>query len=261
MNLKRFKFLPILFWLMTPTAGHSQANGNGLQAVYYNGLNFNTAAVTEVDPAVIYFWQGCPPNPGVSPTAFSVKWTGQMVSDYSQPYTITADVDGGVSVIVNGQVLVSQWVENTPVVAFSGGISLTAGVPVSIEVDYFANNGNPQIQLFWQSVSQPYSQIPHENLFSGAVLAPTPTPQTVSACQQTATVDGVLNEWAWGQGPSFASVTKTVLGQTFGSSALFKFLWDSNNLYLGADYGQPIDQHGNLSLARIGGRTLFEHRQ
>jgi hypothetical protein len=240
MGLNRFKLLLIFFILSVPALLQAQANGDGLQAIYFNGLAFNTAAVTEVDPAPVYYWQGCQPNIGVSATAFSVKWTGQIEAEYSEPCTITANVDGGVSVIVNGQVLVNQWVENTPLMAFSGNIAMTAGVKVPIEVDYFANNGNPQISLLWQSPSQVFSLIPRENLFSGAAPAPTPAPQVVSACQQTAVVDGVLNEWAWSTGTSFSSVTKTVLGQTFGSSALFKVLWDSNNLYLGA---QVTDGH------------------
>jgi hypothetical protein len=234
MGLNRFKLFFAFFLLAIPAFLRAQANGDGLKAVYYNGLNFNTAAVTEVDPTIAYFWQGCQPNPGVSGTAFSVKWTGQIESNYSESYTITADVNGAVSVIVNGQVLVNQWVENTPVAAFTGTIPLTAGTKVSIEVDYFASNGNPQIELFWQSPSQPFSAIPHENLFSGAAPAATPVPPALNACQQTAAVDGVLNEWAWGTATPFSSVIKTVLGQTFGSSAQFKFLWDSNNLYFGA---------------------------
>src|SRR3984957_5330423 len=94
MDLTRFKIFRIFLLLTLPSVALAQANGDGLQATYYNGVNFNTAVVTEEDPAVEYFWEGCPPNPGVSPTAFSVKWTGQLESDYSQPYTITAEVDG-----------------------------------------------------------------------------------------------------------------------------------------------------------------------
>jgi hypothetical protein len=233
MNSKRFKLFSVLFLLAIPAFLRAQANGNGLRAVYYNGLNFNTAAVTEVDPAVVYFWQGCQPNLGVSATAFSVKWTGQIEANYSESTTFTVDADGAVSVIVNGQVLVNQWTETTPVAAFTGNIVMTAGAKVSIEVDYFASNGNPQIQLSWQSPSQPFGHIPHENLFSGGSPAATPTPQADSACEFSPSVTGVLSDWAWSTGVPFSSVTKTVLGQTFGISALFKILWDSNNLYLG----------------------------
>ncbi len=234
MGLNRFNLLFAFFFLAVPSILQAQANGDGLQAVYYNGISFNTAAVTEVDPAVVYFWQGCQPNPGVSATAFSVKWTGQIEANYSESTTFTVDVDGGVSVIVNGQMLINQWTENTPVAAFTGNIVLTAGAKVPIEIDYFASNGNPQIQFSWQSPSQPFGHVPRENLFSGASPAPTPAPQVVSACQSTAVLDGALSEWAWSTGAAFSSVTKTILGQTFGSSALFKVLWDSNNLYLGA---------------------------
>jgi len=234
MGLNRFKLIFVFLLLAIPSFLWAQVNGDGLQAVYYNGINFNTAAVTEVDPTLAYFWQGCQPNLGVSGSAFSVKWIGQIEANYNEPYTITAQINGGVSVIVASQVLINQWTEYTTLNTFTGNVPLTAGVKVPIEVDYFANGGSPQIELFWQSPSQPYGPIPHENLFSGTSPAPTPTPPVLLACQQTAVVDGVLNEWAWSTGTPFSSVTKTVLGQTFGSSAQFKILWDTNNLYLGA---------------------------
>ena len=233
MVLNRFKLFPILLLLVLPSLAFAQANGDGLLGVYYNGTGFNTVVTTEIDPTLFFHWQGCPPLPGVSATAFSAKWTGQIKPVYSEAYTFSASFDGGVSLIVNGQVLVNQGVESDPATYLSGNISLTAGVPVSIEVDYFANNGSPSLYLFWQSPSQPLSSIPHEYLFSGTSPGPTPTPQVVTACQQSAIVNGLLSDWAWNQGPPFSSVTKTVYGQTFGSSALVKTLWDSNNLYLG----------------------------
>jgi hypothetical protein len=173
----------------------------------------------------------------MSSTSFSVKWTGQVEASYSEPYSIIAAVNGGVSVIVNSQVLVNQWTDfPLPVRGFSGVINLTAGVPVSIEVDYFTNGANPtsdRMQLVWQSPSQANEYIPREALFSGAVLNPTPTPQTPSACQEGITVDGVLNEWAWTTPTGWYTVNRPVLGNVYGTTAVFKTLWDPSNLYLG----------------------------
>ncbi len=233
MGLKCFKLFAALFLLAAPSILRAQFGGDGIYGVYYNGINFNTAAVSEVDPSVDFLWQGCMNVPGVSATAFSVKWTGQIEPAYSQAYTFTAAVNGGVSLIVNGQVLVNQWTENTTTSYFTGTINLTAGVTVPMEVDYFANGGSPQMQVFWQCASQPYAVIPREDSFSGTNPGPAPTPQVVTACGQTAMIDGVLNEPPWNEGLPFSQVTKTVSGQVFGTTALFKIVWDANNLYLG----------------------------
>src|SRR5208282_4191564 len=140
-------FLKFAFTLLLTCWAQSsfaQSTGDGLKGVYYINTNLTSPAVTVVDPVVSYRWFGCPPQPGMSGTSFSVKWTGQVEASYSEPYTFTADVNGGVSLIVNGQVLINQWTDYPlPVRGFPGVINLTAGVPVPIEVDYFTNGANP----------------------------------------------------------------------------------------------------------------------
>ncbi len=181
MALKRFKLFCVLLLLATPVRLRAQANGDGLKGIYYINSNLSSPAVTLVDPVVSYRWYGCPPQPGMSGTSFSVQWLGQVEPAYSEAYTIYADVNGAVSLIVNGQVLASHWTDTSPpITRYSGVITLTAGVKVPIEVDYFTNGSNPTsdlIQLGWQSPSQAAGYIPHQNLFSGATLNPTSTPQ------------------------------------------------------------------------------------
>ncbi len=237
MGSKRFKLIFVLLLLTAPSILRAQANGDGLKGTYFINTNLTSPAVTVVDPLVSYRWFGCPPQPGMSGTSFSVQWLGQVDSSYSEPYTFTVDVNGGVSVIVNGQVLISQWTDFPPPVrGFSGVISLTAGLKVPIEVDYFTNGANPTsdlIQLAWQSPSQGYEYVPREYLFSGAALNPTPTPQTTMACQSSVSVDGVLSEWAWTTPTGWNTVSRPVLGNVYGTTAVFKTLWDTSNLYLG----------------------------
>ena len=235
---KRAASLPLFFLLITWVAPLlAQSNGDGLKGVYCINTNLTSPAVTVVDPVVSYRWFGCPPQPGMSGTSFSVKWTGQVEPTYSEPYTFIVSLNGGVSLIVNGQVLINQWTDYPlPIRGFAGAISLTEGVPVPIEVDYFTNGANPttdRIQLVWQSPSQPNGYIPRESLFSGAALNPTPTPLTAQACQAGVTVDGALSEWAWNNPTVWNTASKTVLGNVYGTTAVFKTLWDPSNLYLG----------------------------
>ncbi len=237
--MKPIPIILFLFLLALSGSSFAQFNGDGLKGIYYISTNLTSAAVTEVDPLVSYRWYGCPPQPGMSGTSFSVRWTGQLDPANSEPYTIFADLNGGVSLIVNGQVLASHWTDTgPPITRYSGVITLTAGVPVPIEVDYFTNGAavtTDLIQLGWESPSQTAETIPRQYLFSGAALNPTPTPQTTSACQSpsaTITVDGVLNEWPWTTA-GWNSVNRTVLGNVNSATAAFKTLWDSSNLYLG----------------------------
>jgi Carbohydrate family 9 binding domain-like/PA14 domain len=237
MALKRYRLIPMVLLLLSAGRVCAQFGGDGLKGIYYIDADLTNPAVTVVDPVVSYRWGGCSPQPGMSGASFSVRWTGRVEPSYSEPYTFIVDVNGGVSVIVNGQVLVNQWIDYPPpIMGFSGVVTLTAGVKVPIEVDYFTNGANPtsdRIQLVWQSPSQGNEYIPREDLFSGATLTPTPTPQTPSSCQASVTVDGVLNEWAWNTPGEWNTVNRTVLGNIYGTTAVFKTLWDSSNLYLG----------------------------
>lgn len=235
--MKRHRAIPFIFLLALSKTVFGQFGGDGLKGVYYINTNLTNAAATVVDPIVSYRWNGCPPQPGMSSTSFSIKWTGQVEPAYSEPYTFYADVNGGVSVIVNGVTLVSQWTDKAPPTSrFSGAVTLTAGVKVPIEVDYFTNGAavtTDLLQFGWQSASQVPETVPREYLFSGAVIAPTPTPQTPPACQLGVTVDGTLGEWPWLDPSGWKGVNRTVLGNVYGTTALFKTLWDASNLYLG----------------------------
>jgi hypothetical protein len=233
------RFLSALFLCLSALSGpaFAQYDGYGLTGTYYTNDNLTSAAATVNDPFVSFLWYGCPPQPNMSTSIFSVQWTGWVEPAYSGPCTFLTYVAGGVSVIVGGVTLISQWTDSANT-SYQGVTTLTAGTKYPLVVDYFTDGGNltgDHIQLVWSSASQPQETIPRENLFTGAAVAATPTPQTASACQaETAniTVDGLLDQWAWGTA-GWNTVSKTVIGNTFGATASFKTLWDSNNLYLG----------------------------
>jgi hypothetical protein len=239
MDLKRYLFISLFLSFFFTGPASAQFNGDGLQGVYYNSVTLGNASVTVVDPFISFRWGGCPPEPGMSGTSFSVQWLGQVEPAYSEAYTIYADVNGAVSILVNGQVLASHWTDTGPPInRYQGAITLTANTKYSIEVDYFTNGAavtTDLIQLGWESASQAAGYIPRQYLFSGAALNPTPTPQTPSSCQSLAsgiTVNGALNEWPWSTG-GWTTVNRTVIGNAYGATASFKTLWDPSNLYLG----------------------------
>ena len=61
--------------------------GAGLQAQYFSGSNFQRLTYTRTDRQIDFDWNAAAPAPGVSPNAFSVRWTGSIqvpaAGDYS----------------------------------------------------------------------------------------------------------------------------------------------------------------------------------
>ena len=56
------------------------ASGSGLTAKYYNGTNFESLALTRIDPTVDFTWGYASPGAGVQADGFSARWSGQIVA-------------------------------------------------------------------------------------------------------------------------------------------------------------------------------------
>jgi beta-glucosidase len=141
----------------------SQGSGSGLYAQYYNGnsLSGNPLA-SGVAPNVNYNWGGLSPTSGVPADNWSAKYTGTITPPTTGTYTFSLTSDDGSRLFVNGQQVISNWADQ-PATTKTGTISLTAGQPVSIEVDYFQDGGGSQLNLGWQ--------VPNQNLDGDAVTA------------------------------------------------------------------------------------------
>jgi beta-glucosidase len=144
---------------LTPSSG----GGNGLTGQYYNGnsLSGNPIA-TRNDPNINFLWGGQPPLAGVPGTSWSARWTGTLHPPTTGTYNFSLTSDDGSRLFVNGQQVISNWADQPPTTK-TGTIALTAGQPVSIEVDYFQDGGGSQVNLGWQ--------IPNQNLHDQAVAA------------------------------------------------------------------------------------------
>jgi beta-glucosidase len=141
----------------------SQYLNGGLTAQFYNGTSMSgTPLLTRTDPLVNFIWGGASPAAGVPATGWSAKWTGTLTPPTTGTYTFALNSDDGSRLIINGQTVVNNWF-NQPPTTRTGQIALTAGQPVSIEVDYFQDGGGSQIALNWQ--------VPNQDLLTPAVNA------------------------------------------------------------------------------------------
>lgn len=181
------------------------ANGTGLTANYFNTANsvysptqtgiFGGAAQMSRTDATVDFssgvngW-GVQAGPtGLSPIstngAFSVRWTGQILPQYSEKYFIDFRSDDSAKVWVNGVLLIDRW---TPQGAtdYVNSIDLTGGVLYDIQIDYWNSaTGSAEAKLYWWSASQPKQIIPQGRLFPAPTLA-----QKLTAVTNTITAVG-----------------------------------------------------------------------
>lgn len=136
---------------------------NGLNATYYDNLDFSGTSVTRVDPTIDFDWGFSSPNPAISPDTFVASWVGQVDPQYSQTYTFYTNSDDGVRLWVDNQLIINKWNDQSAT-QYSATISLTAGKKVNIKMEFYDNTEDATAQLSWSAASQPKEIIPQSRL-------------------------------------------------------------------------------------------------
>jgi glucose/arabinose dehydrogenase len=139
--------------------------GDGLRAELFDNADLTNLRIVRVDPTVNYNWALAGPEPDIGPDAFSVRWSGQVQSLYTEEYTFFTTADEGVKLTVNGQVIVDQ-LANQALSEFSGRLTLVAGQKYDIVMQYVENTAESQTQLAWSSASQAKQVIPKSQLYT-----------------------------------------------------------------------------------------------
>jgi hypothetical protein len=166
-----------------------------VRADYYQGVNFETLALTRTDSQINFNW-GDPggPDPAVGDDNFSVRWTGEVEAAFTETYTFYPRTDDGVRLWVDGQLLVDSWI-NRSATENSGKIDLIAGTTYSLVMEYYEDSASAVAELRWSSPRTPKQLIPQAAL-SLPVKASSPTPRSSS-------VDVRQNiDLSWGPGDS-----------------------------------------------------------
>jgi hypothetical protein len=139
-------------------------HGTGLTGAYYNGGFDDDPVLTRTDTRLYFNWGEFSPAPEVDDDNFFVRWTGQVLAQYSEPYTFTIRADDGVRLWVDGQLLVDAW-KDQPFTAYTGTLMLQAGRRYDIKVEYYEDKEAAAAQLLWSSPSTPLQPIPQTQLF------------------------------------------------------------------------------------------------
>lgn len=107
-----------------------------------------------------------------SGTAFSVRWTGQLLPKYTETYFFDMRSDDSARVWINGQLIIDQWAAQG-LTEWVNSIPLVGGILYDIKVEYFNNNSStaPQARLYWWSDSQTKQIVPQSRLFPSQPVA------------------------------------------------------------------------------------------
>lgn len=136
--------------------------GQGLVAEYFADKSFASLALARHDATVNFDWAGAPAA-GLPADGYSVRWTGQVLADFSQNYTFYAKSAGGVRVWLNGVKIIDHWTTHANQ-EVAGSIALTAGEYYPISVEY-REEGTGSVRLSWSSASTPKQVIPKSQLY------------------------------------------------------------------------------------------------
>jgi len=142
--------------------------GSGLSAQYFDEVNFTGQNISRVDERIDFNWGTGAPVNGFGGDTFSVRWLGYVVPLFSETYTFYTFADDGTRLWINGQLIIDDWTRHSAR-EMSGNITLEAGRPYEIRLEYFEQTGRSQVSLRWSSEGQAKQVIPTSQLYPVSV--------------------------------------------------------------------------------------------
>ena len=122
---------------------------HGLKAEYYDGTEFDSLVATKYVSNINESWYDNAPVPGIDPHECSIRWTGKLITATTGTYTFSAQVDDGIRVWVDDQLIMDQWDLND-VGVFEGTTDLVAQKKYDLKVEYFNGLFEGEVRLLWK---------------------------------------------------------------------------------------------------------------
>ncbi len=158
--------------------------GDGLNATYYNNIDFTGSTVTRVDSNINFNWGTGSPDSSIAADTFSARWTGKVQAVESGTYTFQLTGDDGIRLWVNNVLLIDKLIDQSAT-TYTNTINLTAGQLYDIRVDYYENGGDAAVNLQWQRPGNVMVVIPTSNLFTASPSANQPPVPTIDSPTST----------------------------------------------------------------------------
>jgi hypothetical protein len=199
-----------------PAAFVAASTGSGLTGRYFASQDLTGLVGTRVDASVHFDWMYGAPYAALSPDLFSVRWTGKVAARFSEAYTFFTRSDDGVRLWVDGKLVVNNWTDHAETENF-GTVTLTAGKPVDLVMEFYEIGGRALSTLSWSSRSQPKQVVPTTQLFPESAAAeeePRPLPPSVSYGTRQVSVPAIAN---WVNSGLYLRAGQSVTLSAFGS--------------------------------------------
>ncbi len=179
----------------------TSATGTGVLAEYWNktSANINDALfpttaplLSRIEAQINGNWptatNGGSPGPGINADNFVSRWTGEILPQYSQIYTIFMNVNAGGRIWVGDTAAATPQLTNWGATSVSGETSFTialqGGRRYAIRLEHMERTNDAFAIVSWQSASQAKQVIPQSRLF------PNTAPQITSPLEYNLFVGG-----------------------------------------------------------------------
>ncbi len=157
---------------IAPFAATVWGVGKGLKGEYFNSNNFTNPAMTRIDSNVSFTEWSAGVHYAITGTVYSVRWTGKIMAQFSEPHTFYLGSGGGHRLWIDNKVVFDSWVEHYPDQFKSAPVTLVAGQLYDIKLEYFNNDAGTGMGLLWSAPSLPVEYVPQSQLYTDAVVIP-----------------------------------------------------------------------------------------
>jgi len=138
----------------------------GLKAEYFDGTNFEKLVTVKYERNINLSWNEIPPVEGIDPHECSIRWTGKLKPGKTGTYTFSAQVDDGIRVWIDHQLIIDQWDLND-LGLFKGTKDLIANKEYDLKVEYFNGMIEGEVRLLWKKHKEELSW--YERLFGDGI--------------------------------------------------------------------------------------------
>jgi glucose/arabinose dehydrogenase len=135
---------------LTPDQPTTQPTGYTAQ--YFNNRTLTgQPALTRNETAINYVWNDGSPDPVINLDNYSARWTKNEVLPAGE-YTFTATADDGIRVIVDGETIINQFIDQAPT-TYTATKALAAGNH-TIVVEYYEAAGGATAQFNYEKTGE-----------------------------------------------------------------------------------------------------------
>jgi hypothetical protein len=132
---------------------------DGVKAQYFAGMSADGQPVlVQIEPQIDHSWGEGEVAAKLTDNV-SARWTGILEPPFTETYTLITTSDDGVRLWLDGRRIIDSWVDQSPT-DHSAKVSLIAGQPYLLVMEWYENGGGATARLSWESLSIARQTVP-----------------------------------------------------------------------------------------------------